>query len=160
LSLCGGMGLGDLALFAACGGFGDGSGFSTACCFDSLCGCSASGIFSFAESAAHGGVGIISLMDASGLCGLASSGICGSGGGFSLCLGKEGLFTHLLGSAVPQLRAVLSAGRREVAIFCSMQIGPGVEDGHIFRGLCYCRIICLVRAARIHLRVPVRLVGR
>jgi hypothetical protein len=151
------VGLGDLAFFAARGGFSDGGGFGTASGFDTLRSSGASGLFCLAERPAHSGVGLFGLVGPRSLSGLMSDGLCCYCGGFSFRLGEESLFAHLLGGAMSQLRAIFAARCGEVAILCSMQIGPGVEDGHIFRGLRYCRIISLVRAARIHLRVPVQL---
>ena len=48
------MGLGDLALLTASGGFGDCGGFGAACGFDTLGCCGTGGFFGFAESTAHG----------------------------------------------------------------------------------------------------------
>jgi hypothetical protein len=144
------MGFGDLAFFTASGGFGDGSGFGAASGFDALCRGGADCLFGFTQGAAHGGVGVFCLMGAGGLSGLTCGGLCGCGGGFSLGLGQQGLLADLLGGAVSQLRAIFPAGSGEVAIFCSVKICPGVEDGYIFGGLRYYRFVGLFRAARIH----------
>ena len=151
LTLGGGVGFGDLALFAASGGFGDGCGFGAAGGFDAFCCGGACCLFGFAQSTSHGGVGVFGLMSAGGLGGLTRGGVSGRCSGFGFGLGEQGLFANLLGGAMSQLRAILSARGGEVAILCSMKICPGVEDRHIFRGLRYCRIhrSCLV-PARIH----------
>jgi hypothetical protein len=152
------VGFGDLAFFAACSGFGDGGGFGTASGFDTF-GCGGSGcLFGFAQSAPHGGVGVIGLMGAGGLCCVTCGGLCGCSSGFGFGLGQQRLLADLLGSAVSQLRAIFPAGSREVAIFRSVKICPGVEDGYIFGGLCHYRFVNLFRAARIHFPVPVPLV--
>jgi hypothetical protein len=144
------MGFGDLALFSACGGFGHGGSLGTASGFDALCCCGSSGLFGFSQSMSHGRVGVLSLMSAGSLCCMARGRFSCSGSGFGLGLCQQRLFSHLLGSTMSQLRAVFSARSGEVAILRSVKIRPGVEDRHIFRGLGYCWIIGLVRAARIH----------
>jgi hypothetical protein len=145
------MGFGDLAFFAACGGFGDGGGFGATSGFDTL-GCGgACGLFGLAQSTSHGGVGVSLLVGAGSLCCMTRSGLCGGCSGFGLGLGHQGLLTNLLGSAMSQLRAILAARCREVAIFCSVKIGPGVEDRYVFGGLCYGLIFSLIGAARIHI---------
>jgi hypothetical protein len=88
LPLRGCVGFGDLALFAACGSFGDGCGFGAAGGFDTL-GCGgARCLFGLAKSTAHGGVGVIGLMSAGGLGGVTCGGLGGGGGGFGLGLGE------------------------------------------------------------------------
>jgi hypothetical protein len=149
LSLSGGVSFGDLSFFAACCGFGDSGGFGTASGFDTLGGSRASSFFCLVESSAHGGVGVISLVGTCSFCCMTSGGFCGSSGGFSFGLREEGLFANLFSGAMPQLRAILSAGGGEVAILCAVQIRPGVEDGYVFRGLGY-GFIVPVSAARIH----------
>jgi hypothetical protein len=150
------MGFGDLAFFAACSGFGDSGGFGSASGFDTLCGGSARRLFGLAQSTSHGGVGILCLMGAGSLRCMTCGGLCCCGGGFGLSLGQQRLLTDLLGSTMSKLRAILPARSREVAIFCSVKIRPGVEDRHIFGGLRYYWIVRLVCAARIHFPVPVR----
>jgi hypothetical protein len=151
LSLCGGVRLGDLAFFAACGGLGDCSGLGPASGFDAL-GCrGARCLFGLTQGAAHGGVGIICLMGAGGLRRLTRGGLRSGGGGFGLGLGQQCLLANLLGGAMPQLRAILTARSREVAIFGSVKVRPGVKNRHIFWGLRYYRIFGSVRAARIHI---------
>ena len=86
------------------------------------------------------------LMSAGGLRCVTCGGVCGGGGGFGFGLGEQGLLTNLLGGAMSQLRAILAARGGEVAIFCSMKIRPGVEDGHIFGGLRDYGIVGLVSA--------------
>jgi hypothetical protein len=81
---------------------------------------------------------------------LTGGGLCGGCGGFGFGLGQQRLLTDLFGGTMSQLRAILAARRREVAIFCSVKIRPGVEDRHIFRRLGDCLIVCLFRATRIH----------
>ena len=149
------MGLGDLALFAAGGGFGDSGGFGAACGFDTLGCCGTGGFFGFAQSTAHGGVGIVCLMGAGGLGCVTRGGICCSGGSFGFGLSQQRLLAHLLGCTMSELRAILAARGGEIAILCSVKIRPGVEDRYIFRGLRHCRIIDPVCAARIHILVPV-----
>jgi hypothetical protein len=144
------MGFGDLAFFAACGGLGNGGGLGAASGFDAFCGGGACCFFGFAQSTTHGGVGVFCLMSSGCLCSLTSGGFCCCSGGFGFGLGQQRLLTNLLGGAMSQLRAILAARGREVAIFCPVKIRPGVEDGHIFGGLCYYWFVDLVRAARIH----------
>jgi hypothetical protein len=145
------MGFGDLALLAACGGFGDSGCLGSAGGFDTL-GCGSAGcLFGLAQSTAHGGVSVFCLMGAGGLRCVTCGGLCGGGGGFGLGLGQQRLFTNLLGSTMSQLCAILAARCREVAIFCSVKVRPGVEDCDVFWGLRYCLIVILVRAARIHI---------
>jgi hypothetical protein len=94
------MGFGDLALFAACGGFGDGGGFGAAGGFDTL-GCGGSGcLFGLAQCVAHGGVSVIGLVGAGGLRCMTRGGLCGCSSGFGFGLGQQGLFADLLGGAV------------------------------------------------------------
>jgi hypothetical protein len=143
--------LGDLALFTACGGLGNGGGFGATGGFDTLCRSGASGLFGLAQSTAHGGVGVFRLMSAGGLGCMACGGLGRGCGSFGFGLGHQRLLADLLGGAMPQLRAVLAARSREVAILCSMKIGPGVEDRDVFRGLRYCGIVGPVCAARIHI---------
>jgi len=151
LSLCGGVRLGDLAFFAACGGLGDSSGLCTASGFDAL-GCSgARCLLGLAQGTAHGGVGVICLMGSGGLRCVTRCGLCGSSCGFGLGLGQQRLLTDLLGRAMPQLRAILAARSREVAILRSVKVRPGVENRDIFGGLGYYRIFGPVRATRIHI---------
>src|SRR5260370_42560061 len=83
--------------------------------------------------------------------GLTFAGLCGGGSGFGFGLGQQCLLTNLLGGAMSQLRAMLAARGGEVAIFCSVEICPGVEDGHIFGGVRCCWFVDLVPAARIHI---------
>jgi hypothetical protein len=143
------VGFGDLAFFAASGGFGDGGGFGAASGFDTL-GCGSAGcLFGLAQSTSHGGVGFFSLMSAGSLRCLACSELSGGCSGFGFGLSQQRLFTDLLGGAMSQLGAIFAARRREVAIFRSVKIRPGVEDRHIFRGLSY-MFVGLFRAARIH----------
>ena len=150
LALGGGVGFGDLPFFAACCGFGDGCGLGTTRGFDTLGGCGARGFFGLTQSPAHGGVGVIGLMSAGCFGGMTGGGFCGSGGGFGFGLGEESLLANLFGGAMPQLRAILSARGGEVAILCAVEVGPGVENGYIFRGLGYGGFIVPVGAARIH----------
>jgi hypothetical protein len=151
LSLCGGVGFGNLTLFASCCGFGDGGGFGPASCFDSFCGCRSRCFFGLSQSAAHGGVGVFCLVSEGCLSCVTGGGLCCCGCGFGFGLGEERLLTNLLGGTMSQLSAVLPARCRKVAILCSMKIGPGVKDGHIFRGVfCVCLVIDSVRATRIH----------
>jgi hypothetical protein len=151
LSLCGGVRLGDLTFFAACGGLGDGSGFGTASGFDAFACSGARCLLGLAQSTAHGGVGVIYLMGSGGLRCVTRGGLGGGGGGLCLGLGQQRLVADLLGRAMPQLRAILAARSREIAIFRSVKVGPGVEDRDIFGGLGYYRIFGPVRAARIHI---------
>jgi hypothetical protein len=145
------VGLGNLAFFAACGGFGDGGGFGPASGFDTLCCGSARGLFSLAQGTTHGGVGVISPMSACSLGCVTSSGFRGCGGGLGFGLGKQGLFANLFGGAMPQLRAILPAGGGEITVLCSVKIRPRVKDRYIFGGLGYYRLLGLARAARIHI---------
>jgi hypothetical protein len=103
------VGFGDLAFFAAGGGFGNSGGLGAASGFDTLgCG-SARSFFGFAQSTSHGGVGIICLMGAGGLGRVTRGGVCCSGGGFGFGLSQQSLFAHLLGGTVSQLRTILAA---------------------------------------------------
>jgi hypothetical protein len=154
LALRWGMGLGDLALLTASGGFGDCGGFGTACGFDTLGCCGTGGFFGLVESAAHGWVGILGLMG-SGCLGCVTRGRVGGGcGGFCLRFGEEGLLADLLGGAVPELRAILTSGGGEIAILCTMKIGPGVKDRDVLRSLGRRRIIDPVHLSWIHYSVP------
>jgi hypothetical protein len=115
---------GYLTLFATGGGLGDSGNLSAAGCFDAF-GCGGTGrIFGLAQSAAHGGVGVFGLMIAGCLRCLTGGRICGCGRGFRLGLSQQGLLAHLLRGAMSQLRTVLSARGREVAILRSMKIRP------------------------------------
>jgi hypothetical protein len=143
------VGFCDLSFFAACCGFGDSGGFGTASGFDTLGGSGAGSFFCLAESFAHGGVGVIGLMGAGSFCCVASGRLCCYSSSFGFGLREEGLLANLFGGAMPQLRAILSAGCGEVAILCAVQICPGVEDGYVFRGFGY-GFIVPVSAARIH----------
>jgi hypothetical protein len=129
------MGLGNLAFFATSGGFGDCGGFGAACCFDTLGSRGTGGFFGFAEGAAHGGVSILSPMGARGFGCVTCCRVGGGGSSFCFCFGEEGLLAHLLGCAMSELRAILTSGRGEIAILCTMKIGPGVKDRDVFRGL-------------------------
>jgi hypothetical protein len=145
------MGFGDLAFFAARSGFGDGGGLGAASGLDTL-GCGSAGcVFGLAQGTAHGGVGVFGLMSAGSLRCVTCCGLCCGGGGFGLGLGQQRLFADLLGGTMSQLRAILPARGGEVAIFCAVKIGPGVEDCHIFGGLRYYWFVSLVRATRIHI---------
>jgi hypothetical protein len=86
---------------------------------------------------------------------LARCGFGCDGGGFSLSLSLQCLFPILLRCTVPQLHAILASRCREIAVLRSVQICPGVKNGHIFRGLRYCRIVCPVCATRFHVSLPV-----
>jgi hypothetical protein len=145
------VGFGDLAFFAARGGFGNSSGLGAASGFDTLCCGGARRLFGFAQSTAHGGVGVFGLMGACSLRCVTCGGLCGGGGGFGFGLGEQGLLTNLFGGTMSQLRAILPARGGEVAIFCSVKVRPGVEDRDIFGGLGYDWFVGLVRAARIHI---------
>jgi hypothetical protein len=143
--------LSDLAFFAACSSLGNGGGLGAASGFDTFCSGSTGRLFGLAQSTAHGGVGVFHLMSAGGLRCVTRCGLCSGGGGFGFGLGEQRLLTYLLGSTVPQLRAILPARSREVAILRSVKVGPGVENRYIFGGLRYCRLISPVRVARIHI---------
>jgi hypothetical protein len=147
LSLCGGMSLGDLPLFAASGSLGYCGCLSPARCFETLGGGGAGGFFGLAESTAHGGVGVFGPMGAGGLGCMTCGGIGGGGGGLSFSLSEKGLLAHLLGGTMSQLRAIFAAGCREVAILCAMKICPGVEDRYVFGGLPCCGLIDPVHLA-------------
>jgi hypothetical protein len=118
------VGLGDLLFFAARGSFGNSSSLGTAGGFDTLGGGSASCLFGFAQRTLRGGVGIVGLEDPRGFHCTAFGGIGSVRGGFSFSLGKQRLLPHLLCRTMSQLRTVLAARGREVAIFRSMQIRP------------------------------------
>ena len=135
------MGLGDLALLTASGGFGDCGGFGTARGFDTLGCCGTGGFFGLVESAAHGGVGILGLMGSGCLGCVTRGGVGGGGGGFGFRFGEEGLLADLLGGAMPELRTILTSGGGEIAILCTMKIGPGVKDRDVLRSLGRRRII-------------------
>jgi hypothetical protein len=79
---------GDLSFFAACGGLGDRSCFGATCGFDAFSCGGACSLFRFAQSTSHGGVGIVSLMGASGLRCMARGGLCSSSGGFGFGLSQ------------------------------------------------------------------------
>jgi hypothetical protein len=150
------VGFGNLTFLAACCGFCDGGGLGAASGFDSLCCRSTRGLFGLAQGAAHGGVGVVSLMSACSLGGVTSGGLCCCGGGLGFGLGKQRLLANLFGSAMSQLRAILPAGGGEVAVLCSVKIRPRVENRYIFGGLGSCWFLGLACAARIHIPVPVR----
>jgi hypothetical protein len=151
------MGFGDLAFFAACGSFGYCSGFGAASGFDTLGCCGAGRFFGFAQRTPHGGVGVFCLMSEGSLRCVTRGGLCCCSSGFGFGLGQQCLLANLLGGAMSQLRAILAARGGEVAIFCSVEIRPGVEDRYIFGGFGYDWFVGLVRAARIHFPVPVYL---
>jgi hypothetical protein len=137
LTLGGSVCLRDLALFATRAGFGYGGSFGAACGFDAFGGCGAGGFFGFTQSPAHGGVRVFSLMSAGGVGCVTRGGLSGNGSSFGLGLSEERLFADLLCGAVSQLRTIFAARSGEVAIFCSVKIGPGVKNCHIFRCFCY-----------------------
>jgi hypothetical protein len=143
------VGFGDLTLFAAGGGFGDGCGLGPASSFDTFCRSGASGFFGLAKRT-DCGVGLIGGRCACGGCGLACGCVGHFSGGFGLGLGEERVFAYLFGGTMSQLSAILPARGREVAVLCPMKVGPGVERRHIFRSLLCCQIVDLIRAARIH----------
>jgi hypothetical protein len=144
------MGFGDLALFAAGGGFGDSGCFGPTGGFDTLGGSCTSCLVGLAESTLRGRIGFIGLIMPGGRDCAAFSRVCGICRGFSLGLGEKGLLAHLLCGMMSQLRAVLATRGGEVAIFGSMQIGPGVENGHIFRSLRDYEIIGFFGVLRVH----------
>ncbi len=109
LALGGGMGFGNLSLFVAGGSLGNRSNFSTASSFEAFGGGGAGGRFGFTQSAAHGGVSVIGLMNASGFGCVVRGGFGGDGSGFGFGLCKESLLPDLLGGAMAKLRAVLAA---------------------------------------------------
>src|SRR5271169_5979124 len=129
------MGFGNLALFATSGGFGDCGGFGAACGFDTLGCCGTGGVFGFAEGAAHGRVSILCPMGSSGFGCVTCCRVGGGRSSFRFRFGKECLLTDLLGGAMSELRAILAPGGGEIAILCTMKIGPGVKDRDVFRGL-------------------------
>jgi hypothetical protein len=151
------VGFGDLAFFAACGGFGNCGGLGAASGLDTFCCSGPGGFFGFAEGAAHGGVGVFCLVSAGSLGCVTGCGLCGSSGGFGFSLCQQRLLANLLGGAMSQLGTILAARGGEVAIFCPVEIRPGVEDSHIFGGLCYYWFVDLVRAAGVHFSCSLRL---
>jgi hypothetical protein len=148
------MGLGDLLFFAARGGFGNSSSLGAAGGFDTLGGGGAGCLFGLAQRALRGGVGIAGLENPRSFDCTAFGGIGSVRGGFSLGLGKQRLFAHLLCRTMSQLRTILAARCREVPIFRSMQIGPRVENSHIFRSLRDYELIAFICAASIHHSEP------
>jgi hypothetical protein len=103
------VGFGDLAFFAAGGGFCNSGGLGTASGFYALgCSCTRS-FFGFAQSTSHGGVGIVCLMSAGGLGCVTRGGVCCSSGGFGFGLSQQRLFAHLFGCTVSQLRTIFAA---------------------------------------------------
>jgi hypothetical protein len=148
------VGLGDLFFFAARGGFGNSSSLCTAGSFDTLGGGSASCLFGLAQRALRGGIGITGLENPRGFDCTAFGGIGGIRSGFSFSLGKQRLLAYLLCRTMSQLRTVLAARCREVAIFRSMQIRPRVENSHIFRSLRDYELIAFICAASIHHSKP------
>jgi hypothetical protein len=145
----------DLAFFTACGRLGNSGCLGTPSGFDALCCGGAGGLLGLTQSTTHGGVSVFCLMGTDGLLRMTRSGLRCCGGGLGLSLGQQRLFADLLGSTMPQLRAILPARSREVTILCSVKIRPGVKDRHIFGGLRYCRLIDPVGAARIHISSPI-----
>src|ERR1700720_4729868 len=92
LSLGGGVGLCDLAFFAAGGSFGDSGDLGPASGFEAFgCG-SSSGFFSFSQRTPPVGGG----------------GIGGCGGVFGLGLSQECLLPHLFSGAMSELRTILT----------------------------------------------------
>lgn len=76
---------------------------------------------------------IFSLVECGSLSRL-ESGFIGDGcRGLGVCLSPELLFAGLFGCAVAKLCAIFTPGRGEVAVFGSVEVGPGVQDGYIFR---------------------------
>jgi hypothetical protein len=129
------MGLCNLALFTTSGGFGDCGCFGAPCGFDTFSCRGTGGLFGFAKGAAHGGVGILCLMGSGGFGCVTCCGIGGGSSNFCFRFGKERLLAHLLGGAMPELRAILAPRGGEIAILCTVKIGPGVKDRDVFRGL-------------------------
>ena len=88
LSLGGGVGLCDLAFFAAGGCFGDGGDFGPASGFEAFGGSGSSGFFCFAQRTPPVGVGVFRVGIECDLRCVACGGICGCGGVFSLGLSQ------------------------------------------------------------------------
>jgi hypothetical protein len=136
LSRCGGVRLGDFALFAACRSLGNRCGLGTAGGFDTLGSGSAGCLLRLAQRVLDEGVRrLAGLLAPRSLYGLTCGQLCRSRSLFGLRLRQQSLFADLLGGTMPQLRSVLATRRREITIFCSMQIGPGIKNGHILRRL-------------------------
>ena len=109
LTLGRGVSFGNLALFAAGGGFGYCSSFGSAGSFESFGSCGASSGFSFTQGAAHGGVSVIGLVVSGCFCCATRGGLCCGGSGFCFSLCKKSLLADLFGGTMTQLRAVLAA---------------------------------------------------
>jgi hypothetical protein len=108
LSLGGGVGLCNLAFFAAGGSFGDGGDFGPASGFQAFgCGGS-SGFFRLAQRTAPMRVGVFGVGIECDLRCVACGRICGCGGVFGLGLSQECLLAHLFGSAMSELRTILT----------------------------------------------------
>jgi hypothetical protein len=144
------VGFGDLAFFAEGGGFGDSGGLCAAGGFDALGGSRTSCLLGLTQRALRGGIGFVGLVMPGGRDCAAFGRVCRDCGGFGLGLGKKRLLADLLCGTMSQLRTVLAARGGEIAIFRSMQIGPGVKNGHIFRSLRDHKIIGFICAVRVH----------
>ncbi len=78
----------------------------------------------------------------------------GTGSRLGLSLRQQRLFPRLLRRAMPHLRPVLPPRRRKITILRPMKIGPGVQDRHILRRLCYRNFIRSIRIPSIHRPQP------
>jgi hypothetical protein len=109
LSGCGGVRLGNFALFAARCGLGNRCGLGPAGGFDALGSGSASCLLRFAQRVLDEGLRrLAGLLAPSSLYGLARGQLGRSRSLFGLRLRQQSLFTDLLGGTMPQLRAILA----------------------------------------------------
>jgi hypothetical protein len=109
LTLGGGMGVSDLALFAAGSSFGDGSSLGTAGRLYSFSSCRAGCIFGLTEILPHGRIGFGPGQLARCIGGLAGGGLGDLRCCLSFSLGKESLLPYLLSGSMAQLGAILPA---------------------------------------------------
>jgi hypothetical protein len=158
LSLCRGVRFGNLSLLAASGGLGNGGGLGPACGFHAFGSGGAGCIFGLAQRTPRRGVRLVRPLIACGIDSLALGCVRCCSGLFGLSLSQKRLFANLLCGAMSQLCPILPTRCGKVPILRAVQIGPGVENSHIFRRLCCWQIIDPVCAMRIHKSLPVPLI--
>jgi hypothetical protein len=139
LTDAGGMGVGDLALCAQRCGFGESCGLGAAIGLESLRGGLAGRQFGLLHRQLAAVLGLrigCSMLEAlAGSLGHLRPRLRCRGRHLGLRGGLQLLFVQRFGGAATHLRPILPARSRKIAIFAPLQIGPGVEDRHIFRHL-------------------------
>jgi hypothetical protein len=118
------MGLGHLALFAACGSFGRSCGLGAAGGLNTLGGGGTRRLFRLAQILFDTGVGDGSLLNPRGGGGLACGSLCDFGSGLGFGLGDQCLLSYLFGGTVAKLCAILPPRSRKVTILSAVKVRP------------------------------------